>query len=434
MTNPHCQISKDQQDSLWLINIGTAMQYFDFYTYVHISLILNDIFFPASDPYTRSLLLALSFSMAYLLRPVGSLLLGYLGDRWGRKSTIIVSTLIMSASTFTLGCMPTYQQIGYLAPIAVLICRTLQGMCSSIEVVGTRVYTAELVKAPCCYFYTALTSVASYTGTIIAIGICSIFLYLNPVDGWRYVFYLGSGIVLVGCFARTKLKESPEFLDALSHVNIDDKHYVFRVFVRKWSNVVSYFAIELKTPILFFITFVHMGEYLSTTYGYSANQIIHHNFFILVVSGVIYVLCAFLTRSIYPLTIIKFMSFTLLFFSFFFPSLISLTADAGHVFIIQCVLWGLNITGIGSAIFVRGFPVIGRYTIVGVTYSISRALTAVVTSYACVWLASLFGFMGVTLLLILTIGLHLIGLYKFVPCEEDQWIEAHWKSRFRLNK
>lgn len=428
------KLTPTQWKSFSLINIGTVLEYFDFYIYFNIAFILNNVFFPSSTPYTKSLLLALSFSMSYILRPVGSLILGYIGDIWGRKATILFTTITMSIISLALSCMPTYDQIGCLASIAVLICRAIQGLSSAVELVGARVYVTELLKAPHCYFYATLVRISCDIGTALAMGCSVFFLYLNPEEGWRYVFLLGSGIAIIACISRTQLVESPEFLDAIQSVNMDYKTYIFQLFLRKWNNALAYFAIELRPLVLYFITFIYMGDYLIENYGQTPFQVLKHNFIITLASTVSYLLFSYLTKHIYPLIIMKVMSFASLFFFLFLPYFISLTESIDHILIIQALSWALNINGIGVPIFVRGFPVIGRYTIVGVIFSLARAFAAITTSYACVWLASKFEFMGITLLIILITGIHLLGLYKFVPCEEDRWIQANWKKRFSLHK
>ncbi len=421
-------LTKEQKESIGLINVGTFLEYFDFYTYIHISVVLNTIFFPSTDPYTKSLLMALSFSMTYVLRPIGSLIFGFLGDLWGRKVTIIVTTLMMSIASFCLGCMPTFEQIGWTAPIAVLVCRAIQGMSSAVEVIGARIYTSEMIKAPKSYFYTALISVASDGGAILALGMCSFFLFIRPEDGWRYVFFLGSGVAVVGSIARTRLRESPEFLAATQKIaNMNDqKKNVLRVFQKNLKNVISYFFIELRTPVVFFVSFVQMGEYLSQHFGYTPNQLIYHNLLITIFCASVYLVSALLTQYIYPLKIMRVAAIGLLLYSVFFPYFVAQAHSPFEIFCIQSIPWALNITGIGGALFMRGFPVIGRYTVVGVSYSLARALGAVTTSYACVWLMAHYGIPGISNLMMVLVLFHLIGLYVFTPNPEDQLISKHW--------
>jgi hypothetical protein len=125
----------------------------------------------------------------------------------------------------------------------------------------------------------------------------------------------------------------------------------------------------------------------------------------------------------------KVASFCLLAFSFFFPYLIHNAHSVFEIFWIQSIPWALNITGIGAAIFMRGFPVIGRYTVIGVSYSIARALGAVTTSYACVWLMAKFGLPGMASLMVIMVLFHIFGLYLFTPNPEDLNIKKTWERK-----
>ncbi len=422
-------ISKGQRESLGLINIGTFLEYFDFKVYIHVTVILNVLFFPKTDPYTQSLLMALSFSMAYLLRPLGSLLFGFLGDIWGRKTNIIITTLMMSIASFVLGCMPTYDQVGWIAPLAVIICRAVQGISSGVEIIGAIVYTAELVKAPRNYFFSALIGVAAEFGTLFSLLLCTALLTLRPEDGWRYVFFIGSGIAVIGSIARTRLKESPEFLKAIQKAkkNGGAKSFIFRAFTEYKSNTLNYFLLELRGPFLFFLAYISLSELLARNYGYTPTQIIRHNLFISLASFSSYICFVFIARYIHPLRLLKRIGFVLLAISIVMPFVINDNSSIKVIFLMQALIASLNITGIADAIFTRGFPVIGRYTVMGVSYSLARAFAACGTSYGCVVIASKYGFLGVSVMMALIMTLHLIGVYRFVPCKEDRLIEESWR-------
>lgn len=166
-------LKRDQKETIFLLNLGTFLEYFDFKTYIHIAVILNSVFFPVYDSYTSALLAAFSFSMAYLLRPVGSLIFGLLGDLWGRKGNILITTMSMSVASFFLGVMPTYAQTGIKASIGVIVCRVIQGICSAVEVTGASIYLTETIKGPRSYFFTALVWLSVGMG-----GICPVWMEL----------------------------------------------------------------------------------------------------------------------------------------------------------------------------------------------------------------------------------------------------------------
>jgi MFS family permease len=114
-------LTKEQKDAVGLLSIGTFLEYFDLMLYVHMAVLLNELFFPKTDPFTASLLAAFAFCSTYILRPFAALLFGYIGDNIGRKATVIITTGIMSISCLVMANLPTYAQIGIGASSAITI-------------------------------------------------------------------------------------------------------------------------------------------------------------------------------------------------------------------------------------------------------------------------------------------------------------------------
>ena len=106
-----------------LLQIGTFLEYFDLMLYVHMAVLLNELFFPKTEPHTASLIAALAFCSTYVLRPFGALIFGYIGDTIGRRSTVILTTAMMSVSCVVMANLPTYAQIGLSAAWLVTCCR-----------------------------------------------------------------------------------------------------------------------------------------------------------------------------------------------------------------------------------------------------------------------------------------------------------------------
>jgi MHS family proline/betaine transporter-like MFS transporter len=117
------KLTKEQKQAVGLLSIGTFLEYFDLMLFVHMAIILNELFFPKYDPHMTSLLAAFAFCSTYLLRPVGALIFGYIGDRYGRKNTVILTTFMMSSSCLVMAFIPTYNEIGLTATYAIIICR-----------------------------------------------------------------------------------------------------------------------------------------------------------------------------------------------------------------------------------------------------------------------------------------------------------------------
>ncbi|WP_425360210.1 MFS transporter [Candidatus Tisiphia endosymbiont of Ceraclea dissimilis] len=132
-------LRKEQKEAIGLLSIGTFLEYFDLMLYVHMAVLLNGLFFPKTDPDTAAFLSAAAFCSTYALRPLGAFLFGWLGDNIGRKSTVIITTVLMSLSCVIMANVPTYEEIGIRAVWIVTACRILQGITSMGEKVGASI-------------------------------------------------------------------------------------------------------------------------------------------------------------------------------------------------------------------------------------------------------------------------------------------------------
>src|SRR5579862_3179675 len=108
-------LTSEQKEAVGILQLGTFLEYFDLMLYVHMAVLLNELFFPKTDPHTASLIAAFAFCSTYVLRPFGALLFGYIGDNIGRKTTVIITTMMMAVSCFVMANLPTYSQIGLTA-------------------------------------------------------------------------------------------------------------------------------------------------------------------------------------------------------------------------------------------------------------------------------------------------------------------------------
>ena len=199
--------------------IGSALEYYDFFIYgTAAALVFSKIFFPASDPAIGTILALATFGVGYVARPIGAFFMGHLGDKFGRKKVLVFTLLLMGASTFLVGCLPTYNQIGVAAPLLLVLLRLMQGFSASGEQAGANSLTLEHAPAHRRAFFTSFTLSGTQAGLIIATGVFLPFAAL-PEDqllswGWRVPFWLSSVVVLVGYIIRRRLDETPAFKEA----------------------------------------------------------------------------------------------------------------------------------------------------------------------------------------------------------------------------
>ncbi|GDY31792.1 MFS transporter [Gandjariella thermophila] len=196
--------------------IGSALEYYDFFIYgTAAALVFGKIFFPASAPATGTLLSLATFGVGYLARPIGAVLLGHVGDRFGRKRVLVLTVLLMGAATFLVGCLPTYQQVGVLAPAALVALRLLQGLSAAGEQAGANSMTLEHSPSDRRGYYTSFTLSGTQAGQILG---TAVFLPVAALPqhqlltwGWRVPFWLSAVVVVVAFVIRRRLEETPVF-------------------------------------------------------------------------------------------------------------------------------------------------------------------------------------------------------------------------------
>jgi MFS family permease len=304
-------LTREQKEAVGLLSIGTFLEYFDLMLYVHMAVLLNELFFPKTDPFTASLLAAFAFCSTYLLRPFAALVFGYIGDHIGRKATVVITTGIMSISCLVMANLPTYAQIGIGASWAITICRIIQGMSSMGEMIGAELYISELVPLPMRYSTVSIIAVCSSLGMSAALAIANL-VNTNGFN-WRTAFYCGAVIALIGFFARTKLRETQDFINAKKRLSIvsDGKVPAFLEKVNK-KTAIAYFLIECSWPVWFYLAYVHCSSILKEKFGYSAELIIKHNLGLSLFDLVNAAVLAYLVSKVHPLIILRIKSYIFL--------------------------------------------------------------------------------------------------------------------------
>ncbi len=196
---------------------GSALEYYDFAIYgTAAALVFPDIFFPEGNDTANNAAAFATFGVAYVARPIGSFLMGHIGDRVGRKKVMIGTILMMGISTFLVGCLPTYQQVGLLAPVLLVVLRLVQGLSASGEQAGANSMSFEHAPDHRRGYFTSYTLSGTQGGQILA---PAIFLPLAAaLDddqlqswGWRIPFWISAVVVVVGLVIRRRLDETPEF-------------------------------------------------------------------------------------------------------------------------------------------------------------------------------------------------------------------------------
>jgi MHS family proline/betaine transporter-like MFS transporter len=209
-----------EKKSIWSIitasSLGTVIEWYDFYIFGSLAPIIATQFFPKENPTAAFLATLAAFGVGFVIRPFGALVFGRLGDLMGRKSTFLLTLILMGVSTFAIGLIPSYESIGVLAPIIVFVLRAVQGLALGGEYGGAAIYVAEHAPEGKKGYFTSFIQTTATFGLLLSLAVILLCKYFVPEGqfeewGWRLPFLVSVILVIVSYFIRTKMDESPVF-------------------------------------------------------------------------------------------------------------------------------------------------------------------------------------------------------------------------------
>lgn len=401
-------LNREQKEAIGLLQIGTFLEYFDLMIYVHMAVVLNELFFPKTDPHTAALITAFAFCSTYVLRPFGALVFGYIGDTIGRKTTVIITTMMMAFSCIIMANLPTYAQIGMSAAWIVTICRIIQGLSSMGEIIGAQVYVSEITRPPAAYPAVSFISASAAVGSMAAVGVAA--LTTNYGFNWRTAFWIGACIAMVGSVARTRLRETPEFVDMKRRLKLlveasqknHQKSGELLKNISKFSSVkiprltlIYYFLIQCGWPISFYLVFIYFNPTLKDVYGYTSEQVIAHNFFLTVVQVFQGFGWSVVSYYVHPLKILRLKGICAVVLMLCVPFCLLNQVGAIWLFWLQASILVFNMgDGPAQYVFLKNLPIYKRFTTSSFAYALGRAITYIVTSFGIVYLTQWFSHWG----------------------------------------
>ncbi len=195
---------------------GTMIEWYDFYIFGSMAFVINQLFFPSNDNLASLLATLAAYATGFMVRPFGALVFGRIGDLVGRKYAFIVTVTVMGGATFLIGLLPTYQQIGALAPAILVLLRLLQGLALGGEYGGAAVYVAEHAPDGKRGFYTSWIQTTATVGLFVSlVVVLATRLSMSAADlqayGWRIPFLLSIFLVAISLYIRWRLRETPLF-------------------------------------------------------------------------------------------------------------------------------------------------------------------------------------------------------------------------------
>ncbi|MEI8242539.1 MAG: MFS transporter [bacterium] len=394
--------------------IGTTIEFYDFYIYATAAVsVFPLLFFPKGDSGAALLASMATFGVAFVARPVGSVLFGHYGDRIGRKATLVGSLLTMGLATFLIGMLPTILQIGLLAPVLLTILRFCQGLGLGGEWSGAALLVTETATKGQRAWAAMWPQLGAPFGFILANGsflLLTVLFHYNSAQaqmthgfltwGWRLPFLVSILLVAVGLYVRLKLDETPVFARAMARGE-KLKLPLGVVFRNNPKELILGTFIMLATYVLFYLMTTWMLSYAIGRTELGFLGIGYRNFLVLQLVAVLFFAAMvpvsgrladiYGRRSVLLVVTAAIILFGLTFKLFLSPRIMGTGehANMGLLLLFLCI--GMTLMGLTfgpmSAILPELFPTNVRYTGSGIAYNVSSILGAALTPFAAVWLA-----------------------------------------------
>jgi MFS transporter, MHS family, proline/betaine transporter len=252
-------------------SIGNFLEFFDFVIYGFLAGVIGRLFFPAADPVTSLLSSFATYGVGFLMRPVGSIAIGAYADRYGRKAALILTITMMALATLVTGLIPTYDQIGLLAPIILVICRLLQGFSLGGEWGGAAAFMVEYAPKGRRGWVGSWQQSSTTVGVLVGSLTIALLNYTMSADtlnawGWRLPFIIGAIVGPVGFYLRASINETPMYEQVVTTSTVE-RHPISTTLRKDLRNLLVAFGISINAAVPFYIYFVFMPSFATQRLG-----------------------------------------------------------------------------------------------------------------------------------------------------------------------
>jgi len=369
--------------------LGNILEYYDVTLYGFFAAFLAPLFFPSSDPSVSRIAALFALAAGFLMRPVGGVLFGYLGDRFGRRKALMLSIFLVTIPTFTMGSLPTYEHIGIVAPVIIVICRLLQGLCTSGEYSGASILLAEYSEKGKKGFACSLLPSSSLCGAVLgtSLGVlCTI--PVMPEWAWRIPFLLGGIFGLIGFYLRRKITESPDFQKALQQNKLV-KIPLLEILKRYKRNFFCSMGIGSSMLVLFYMNTVHISDLmLKANLGITPSHLMMINTWMMISLITLFPLMGYLSDKFGVVHFMKISSLCTIVVAFPLFWLITYEPSFTNFILAQLTfnVCAAGFVGPSGAFLAELFPIEERYSGVAVGSSVGEAVFGGTTPLAATML------------------------------------------------
>ncbi|MCP4475609.1 MAG: MHS family MFS transporter [Gammaproteobacteria bacterium] len=365
--------------------LGTIIEWYDFAIYGHLAPIFAHLFFAGKDRWLSLLLVYGIFFISYLARPLGGLLSGYIGDHLGRKPALLLSIAIMTISMVAMMLLPTWQTIGVVAPLLLLIFRVMQGLSAGGETTGSFIYVLESVNRKRHGLCGSAIWAMTFVGTLLASGLAALLTHaLSQAQmfawGWRLAYLIGAIAGITIFFLRAMMPESLEFAQAkykvIAKANKGVHLAPLKEAILYYKRTIFLTAILSSLPAaVVYFTVIYFPQYIHHYFNVSFSAALGLNTVILLVVTVAMILFGWLSDHIGQRKMLTFSALCFVLFSY--PILVLVTTKVWHIIALTPLLFIVLIAiyeGSLPAVIVRLAPLRVRYTVFSLGFNVSFAI------------------------------------------------------------
>ncbi|AZR33202.1 glycine betaine/L-proline transporter ProP [Xanthomonas vasicola] len=261
--------------------LGNAMEWFDFGVYGYLAVTLGQVFFPSSNPTAQLIATFATFTVAFLVRPIGGMVFGPLGDRFGRQKVLAATMIMMALGTFSIGLIPAYERIGLWAPALLLLARLLQGFSTGGEYGGAATFIAEYATDRNRGLMGSWLEFGTLGGYIAgAATVTVLHMSATPAQmldwGWRVPFLIAGPLGLLGLYMRMKLEETPAFRAYAEQSEQRERQTAAQGLMTllrlHWPQLLKCVGLVLVFNVTDYMLLTYMPSYLSVTVGYAESK------------------------------------------------------------------------------------------------------------------------------------------------------------------
>ena len=388
---------------------GNIVEYYDFGIYAVFATIIGELFFPSFDPAMEIVLVFAVFSIGFMMRPLGGVLFGYIGDKFGRRKALIISILGMSFSTLSIGLLPGYAEIGILAPLMLVLIRMIQGLCIGGESTGSAIFIIEHMPKSRISLMGSIVMMTNIIGTLLANVVAISLNFWVGINNytWRYCFFLGTALGIIGLYFRVKNTETPVFKLMQQHAHKNTKSPLLNIIQNKKYAVLSILAIAASATSVTYLVRGYLNVFLEDCLGLSKQSALEYTIFTLSSMVLLLPLFGLLTDKFGTNAILN-CGILFIFFGILPAWYILINTNYQWIGLFMIAIMGAAMGAPAYPHAINSFPPEIRYSGIALGWNLGNAIFGGTTPIICTILFEFYGLMGPAFYLIFTAAIFII--------------------------